>query len=194
MRMRLSDLTLAEFIDLACGDNSVLLDDGESTDAAVLAHVRNNILSEYGFIADRTNAKSKMMDKEGTIKRESVLLVLKICNALLLLERFSDVRELLIEIEEYSGEKDEQLKKKVDRLIRLNEFEKKRAADMEEVQRKQFNDSPSPEKMRSAFYSEIAFLMTYFKMNIDSKQTNAEVYANLVRQADQEIRARKAKK
>ena len=193
MKMRLCELTLAEFIELACGNTAILLENGESTEPAVISHIANNILSEYSFIADRTNARAKMIDKEEVIKRDSILLILKICNTLLLLEYYDDVRDLLKEIDEYAGESNEQLKAKVDRLIRLNEFEKKRSNEMAEIEKKEKTTS-TPEQMRSSFFSEIAFLMSYFKMNIETNNVNAEVYANLVRQADMEIRSRIAKK
>lgn len=193
MRMRLCEVTLAEFMELACGNTAILLEKGESTEPSVLSHIANNILTEYSFIADRTNARAKMRDKEDIIKRDSVLLLLKICNTLLMLEKYDDVRDLLKEIDEYAGESDEKLKAKVDRLIRLNEFEKKRATDIAESEKVEQTQS-TPEEIRSSFYSEIAFLMTYFKMNIEANNVNAEVYANLVRQAEMEIRARLAKK
>ena len=49
----------------------------------------------------------------------------------------------------------------------------------------------SPEQIRSSFDAEIAFLMTFFKMSIDSRVINAAVYANIVHQADVEISFRK---
>ena len=49
----------------------------------------------------------------------------------------------------------------------------------------------STEQIRSSFDAEIAFLMTFFKMSIDSRVINAAVYANIVHQADVEISIRK---
>ena len=52
-------------------------------------------------------------------------------------------------------------------------------------------DRATPEQIRSSFDAEIAFLMTFFKMSIDSRVINAAVYANIVHQADVEILIRK---
>ena len=49
----------------------------------------------------------------------------------------------------------------------------------------------TPEQIRSSFDAEIAFLMTFFKMNIDVRNINAAVYANIVHQADVEISMKK---
>ena len=45
-----------------------------------------------------------------------------------------------------------------------------------------------PDDVRASFDREIAFLMTYFKMNIDTRIITAGVYANMVHQADVEIK------
>ena len=44
--------------------------------------------------------------------------------------------------------------------------------------------------IRASFDSEIAFVMTYFKMQIDIHTINAAVYANIVQRANTEIRLR----
>ena len=46
----------------------------------------------------------------------------------------------------------------------------------------------TPDDVRASFDREIAFLMTYFKMNIDTRNITAGVYANMVHQADVEIK------
>ena len=74
-------------------------------------------------------------------------------------------------------------------MLRSAIFEQKR----NEERRKEEGEEKkaTPEQIRSSFDTEIAFLMTYFKMNIDSRIINAAVYANIVHQADVDISIRK---
>jgi len=83
----------------------------------------------------------------------------------------------------------EQLKSKLDYMLHIAIFEQKRNEErrVEEHSEKK----ATPEQIRSSFDSEIAFLMTYFKMNIDVHAVSAAVYANIVHQADVEITIRK---
>ena len=50
------------------------------------------------------------------------------------------------------------------------------------------NQNSRPNNVRESYDTEIAFIMTYFKMNIDINIISAGIYANMVRQADNEIR------
>lgn len=59
---------------------------------------------------------------------------------------------------------DEQVKSKVEELLRSALFEQKRSDDMRSDEKK---EKATPEQIRSSFDAEIAFLMTFFKMNID---------------------------
>ena len=84
---------------------------------------------------------------------------------------------------------EEQLIFKIDNMLRSAIFEQKRN---EERRKEEGEDKrATPEQIRSSFDTEIAFLMTYFKMNIDSRIINAAVYANIVHQAEIDILIRK---
>ena len=48
--------------------------------------------------------------------------------------------------------------------------------------------------MRESYDAEIAFIMTYYKMNIDVNVVSAGIYANMVRQAEREIKHRMMKR
>lgn len=86
---------------------------------------------------------------------------------------------------------DEHVKLKVEYMLNSIIFEQKRN---EEISREEGKGSnATPEQIRSSFDTEIAFLMTYFKMNIDPNTINAAVYANIVHQAYVEIAIKKAR-
>ena len=83
----------------------------------------------------------------------------------------------------------EQLKSKLDYMLHIAIFEQKRN---EERRVEEHSEKKAiSEQIRSSFDSEVAFLMTYFKMNIDPCLINAALYANIVHQADIEISRRK---
>ena len=74
----------------------------------------------------------------------------------------------------------------VENMLHEAEFYKKRTEDMAVADNPAINENA----IRASFDSEIAFVMTYFKMQIDIHTINAAVYANIVQRANTEIRLR----
>ena len=56
------------------------------------------------------------------------------------------------------------------------------------------NQNSKPQNIRESYDAEIAFIMTYYKMNIDVNVVSAGIYANMVRQAEREIKHRMMKR
>ena len=112
------------------------------------------------------------------------------CQTLVSLGFYDDVRQVLgqlnVDIRDMS---DEQVISKLDHLLHSAIFEQKRNEERRSEEHK--GSKATPEQIRSSFDAEIAFLMTFFKMSIDSRVINAAVYANIVHQADVEISIRK---
>lgn len=98
------------------------------------------------------------------------------------IDAIEDVIELLKEMGYYINERDK-ISSKIDRMIAESEYMKKRIDDNSHTSGKK-----NTTDVRASFDREIAFLMTYFKMNIDTRNITAGVYANMVHQADVEIK------
>lgn len=176
----LSRLNMGDFIELLCGNNLVLLEDGDND--SMLENVASELIYQYQCIVNPSGIESALLEKEEQIKIKYRLTIAKILKALMSIDSVEDVIELLKEMG-YSVNEREKISSKIDRMIAEAEYMKKRIDD---------NSKKSGKKnttdVRASFDREIAFLMTYFKMNIDTRNITAGVYANMVHQADVEIK------
>ena len=152
---------------------------------STLKEIASKLLIEYRSIVNPSNMKAMVMDKEDMLKERAKLLSLRICQALVSLGFYDDVRQVLGQ----RNMSDEQVISKIDYLLHSAIFEQKRNEERRSEEHK--GSKATPEQIRSSFDAEIAFLMTFFKMSIDSRVINAAVYANIVHQADVEISIRK---
>lgn len=188
MKIRLNELSLAQFIELVCGDYSVLLKDGEMADNELLEKTTSELLDYYRSITDNANFKAQLMEKEERIKSKAKILVLRMCSNLVSYKSYADVRSLLELLEEdVVGLTDRDISEKVDEMLRIAVFEEHRN---EFVKEKEVQIKRSPDEIRASFNAEIAFVMTYFKMNIDINTINAAVYANMIHQAEIQLKSK----
>lgn len=112
-----------------------------------------------------------------------------ICHVLLDYKFYAEVRSLLEVVgENVDNVPDEELSSKMEQLLNFLLFEMRRNEGMKGNEDKKVYSS---DEIRAAFDEEIAFLMTYFKMPIDMNSVNAAIYANMVHQADMEIKNRR---
>ena len=186
---RLNQLSLYDFIELSCGDCSVLLSPDEDINEMELKKRSSDWIIEYKKITNPSGLKSVLVDREDMIKERARVLLFKVCISLIAIDAYEDVRETLALLSyDTKSMSDEQVKSKVEELLRSALFEQKRSDDMRSDEKK---EKATPEQIRSSFDAEIAFLMTFFKMNIDVRNINAAVYANIVHQADVEISMKK---
>lgn len=182
MIIKLSDLKLGEFIELSCGNYDVLKEKGV-TDVASTAR---NLLSEYSFIADNLHAKAVISENSSAVCIRSRILVLNICKNLASAGFRDEAAGILSEIGESAGDN---VDDSIENLLKYAKFEYERLSAGKDDRTKM-----SADEVRDSFYSEIAFVMSYYKMNINEKEINAHVYANLVKQIGIEIRSSKARK
>ena len=187
---RLNQITLSDFIELSCGNYACLLSDCKSMSESTLKEIASKLLVEYRSIVNPSNMKAMVMDKEDMLKERAKLLRLRICQALVSLGFYDDVRQVLGQLNvDTRNMSDEQVISKIDYLLHSAIFEQKRNEERRSEEHK--GSKATPEQIRSSFDAEIAFLMTFFKMSIDSRVISAAVYANIVHQADVEISIRK---
>jgi hypothetical protein len=184
MRTKLSQLKLSDFIELSTGNTKVLLGANEFSGQERIVKVARDIFNEYWEIADPKGMKVRVLHSEDTQKLKMKVDCLRICYVLALRGNAKDVRDVLNELEiNVTDVQDEALAKRVKSILNGFEFEMNRAE--EEEPKKELTEKD----IRRSFDSEIAFLMTYFKMPI-SMDISASIYANLVHQCKEDIKAR----
>lgn len=177
----ISEISLKNFIELLCGNYSVL-QQGEECLSLDLKKKASDLIFEYRKIVNPSGVESYLMDREEDVKIKSRLLALRMCKALLSL---GDVDFVIHSMKDmgYGSIAAEKVGSKIDRHIAECLYMQKKHDD-----RLENNQNSRPNNVRESYDTEIAFIMTYFKMNIDINIISAGIYANMVRQADNEIR------
>lgn len=177
----ISEISLKNFIELLCGNYSVL-QQGEECLSLDLKKKASDLIFEYRKIVNPSGVESYLMDREEDVKIKSRLLALRMCKALLslgdvdfVIQSMKDMGYGNISVEKVGG--------KIDRHIAECLYMKKKHDD-----RLKNNQNPRQQDIRESYDAEIAFIMTYFKMNIDVRTISAGIYAHMVRQADNEIK------
>lgn len=186
MKTRLNQLSMAAFIELSCGHTSVLLEDGEQTDKAVLEHVKSELIAEYMSITNPASMKSMLIDREDDSKLTAKILMLGICLNLCNLGDYDLARSAMKEYEPGYSKDDKSMYDDIKRRLRDAEFAKKRISSSKEPY-----VPPTEKETRDYFDKEIATLMTFVKMPIDIHVTSAAVYANIVNQVIESAKRRK---
>lgn len=182
---RLNQLSLAQFIELSCGNDSVLLGKNENVPENEIRQLASRLIVEYQNITNPSGMQAMLVTKDEHLKLDARLFLLKICRALCLVEGWHEARKALGELYHIDESRpDEQFQSDIDTLLREAEFQKKRM-DAMTVAEIPVSDENT---IRSSFDSEIAFITTHFKMPIDIHKINAAVYANIVHRADMEIK------
>lgn len=187
---RLNQISLNDFIELSCGNYDCLNSDGELNSQEVLKERASKLIVDYRSIVNPSGMQALLLDKEELMKMNAKVLSLRICQSLISINSIDDVREVLL-LFEVDAQKmsDEEIISKVNYMLHSVIFELKR--NKERHQEEGEGGKATEEQIRSSFDTEIAFLMTYFKMNIDPRLINASVYANIVHQADVEIKMKR---
>lgn len=184
---RLEQLSMSRFIDLACGDSSVLLEDGEKADAETLAEIRNSIVQEYREISDPTGNKSHIAFVEEIIKARIAVTVFSMCRNMLSIGAYDNVREVLDSCGiSASSMSDARLAAEVSsRLARANR-------DLDALAAPKDADGIPAHELRNSFDAQTASLMSHFKFQIDVSSMKATLYAHLVSLFDRELKAQLA--
>lgn len=182
---RLEDLTIGQFIDMVCGDTSVL--GADQTEAERMAFVARNIVLEYKDIADPAGVKTYLSEHENYLKVRIAVTLFNICHNLMALRQYGKVREIMADIDEPAeGRSDEWLKMKVS-----SEFERAKLNLAKIEDEKRVEDSDATD-IRRDFDEQTAALMAYFKFQIDTSTIKANIYAHLVARHNREIKAQLA--
>lgn len=183
----LSKLTLSAFIDLSCGNNEVLRESPEEK-SDDLKTVARELFYAYHGIVNPSGLETLLMDKEERLKVQYRLSLCKVLKILMGINAYDDVIGVLSGMG-FSESEPGAIEKRIDRMEAEAKYLKHRLDDGAKEVRKR-----TPDDIRASFDKEIAFLMTYYKMNIDTNIVSAGVYANMLHQADVEIKRKVARK
>lgn len=187
MKETLEHLTLSQFVDLVCGDTSVLLGKHEVGNPNKLAIATRNIVLEYRTIADPGGTSSYFKQVEDWVKVKMNVLLFTMCSNLVSLKQYDRVREVLVEYGlSASGWSDS----RVDGTIQAKLAQAQR--ELEELEAENEKVMAEREKIRAQFDAQTASLMAHFKFQIDPATIKATLYANLVARHNREIKAQMA--
>lgn len=186
-KVRLDELSLAQFISVACGEYDVLdaVAGVRLTDKERVKNARS-LVEEYSRVTDPSGYKSNVLEKEDESRLRATVFMFGLLEVCLLSEDSdADVRDVLVNDLGRSRAaklKGDALRAYVTKEKRTAEFKLERMKAGKDVVPSAEGESVADD-IRRGFDSEIAFVMAYFKMGIDVAVIRASVYANLVRQA-----------
>lgn len=171
---------MVQFMDIACGDYKML--GGDKVKAAEL-------IGAFHRISDPAGYQVILQEKIEDARRKARILLFSVMLTLLSLDAEDDVRKLLEEIGKTRASRmePEKMRMMVEQFLRSERAAQERA-EKERVK----DEQPDARKLRADFYTEVSVLMRHFKMAIELNSVNAEVYANLRHQADEDAKAMRA--
>lgn len=182
----LHELTMHRYIDLVCGDVSVLTSKREIVSPAKLDKVRKQLIYEYALLSDDAGSKVFLSNNASRVKAKAELTLFQCLNNALMLGAFDEVRGVLKEYGICRKMDDRQLVDEVKRLLNRAKTNIKRTQSEDSA-----NDEkePTPDEIRTQFDRQAASLMTYFKFQIDLETIKASQFACMVDQAHKQIKA-----
>lgn len=182
MKTKLEQLTMAEFIELMCGNTDVLLGKHEMGNEHNLTIATRDILYEYKAISDPAGVGAFISQTEKYIKARMSVILYTMCENLIAIKRHDMVNEILGEyIKSFRTMPAKRLENEVrSRLAKA----KKSVADHEK-------ESAVPDvDLRNQFGEQVAALMAYYKFQIDIDTMKASIYAHLVCRYNKEMKAK----
>lgn len=182
MKTRLDQLTAAEFIELMCGNRSVLLADGENADFNEVTIALRNILMEYRAIADPSGSAVYFRHADAVLGARFTVAVLAMCRLLARMGMHTKARDILV-VAGLTAEAWDDRRLESEIHIRLQKGKR----TMNELDGEE--GESDRESCRSAFGSLIAAMTAHFRFQIDATTMNADIFAYLVARYNSEVKA-----
>ena len=184
MKTRLDQLTMAEFIELLCGNTSVVMGKHEFPDPKKLEKNVRDLILRYEEISDPAGFRIYLSDEEAEVKARMEVVIYTICHGLLAQQKYDEIREIMEECGINAGRMNEQrLSAEVEsRLERAKSALAKIEAEKEDKKEAEVD-------IRAEFDKRTALMMSHFKFQIDTSTMKASVYASLVARLHAEIKA-----
>lgn len=180
----LEQLTVAQFIELVCGNISVLAEKNEKISEEKATGIIPNIAFEYKQIADPAGAKSYISKAEELVKAKIEVALFSICNNLVRMNEYGRARDVINEYGIKTTSMDDrriamEIKSRMERAEKtISRIEDENNRDRE------------PLNIRRMFDEQTAALMAYFRFQIDITSMKATVYAHLIARHNREIKAK----
>ncbi|MBD5364837.1 MAG: hypothetical protein HDR79_07845 [Bacteroides sp.] len=187
MKEKLEQLTLSQFVDLVCGDTTVLLSSNEAPDAERMVAITRDIVFEYKTIADPRGTNSYCKHVEQWIKAKISVIIFTMCSNLVSLNQHGRAREIL---SAYGMSASAWSDSRIDGIVQAKLAQSQR--ELDELERENEKTIGEREKIRARFDEQTAYLMAYFKFQIDPETIKATLYANLVARHNREVKAQLA--
>lgn len=184
---KLEQLSIGQFIDLLCGDTSILTSKREIVSEAKVTNAIRNIVFEYKEIADIAGVRNYLSLMDEMIKAKISSTLFSMCNNLVDLGEHDRAREVMIVYGINAKTMNDQrvaaeIKSRLERA-------KSTIARIEEESN---SDKKEESDIRRMFDEQTASMMAYFKFQIDTTTMKATVYAHLVARHNREIKAQLA--
>lgn len=190
MKDRLDQYTMAQFIDIACGDYSHI-----DTDADTARRVAESLIARYNEVSDPVATRTRVVEKE---KESKILAKMKlyriILNLINVFDAYDDVRVILSEakLTNISSVADnERMKAKIEQLLRSETSKYERM--LKENQEDAGQENVSASEIRDSFDKQTARLMSHYKFAISHETISASIYASLVEMACRQQRQQVSK-
>lgn len=184
---KLEQLSIGQFIDLLCGDTSILTSKREIVSEAKVTNAIRNIVFEYKEIADIAGVRNYLSLMDEMIKAKISSTLFSMCNNLVSLGEHDRAREVMIVYGINAKTMNDQrvaaeIKSRLERA-------KSTIAHIEEESN---SDKKEESDIRRMFDEQTASMMAYFKFQIDTTTMKATVYAHLIARHNREIKAQLA--
>lgn len=192
--VRLDELCLAEFIDIACGEYGGLADRvGLPASSEEVKKLASSLIVAYRGVADPVGMKMFVSEHGGDAKDRAKVVMYGLMKALVVNGEPDDIEEVRRVLVEELGRSRcgrmsvEELLAFLSKESRGVEFSMERKRAKREASTEAHRSS---DDVRLGFDAEIAWIMSHYKMSIDTRVVSASVYANLVKNAVDEVKRR----
>lgn len=182
MKRRLDEFTVSEFAELMSGNLDVLGKPEGSKEE--IARVVRDIVIEYREIADPGGLRGYLVEGEDYSKARSTLALFTICNILVTLKKFDNVREILTE---YGMDASKMTDSRIAAEVKGKLAKAQSVID--KIEEEKLDISEEMGEIRRNFDMQTAALMAHFKFQIDPSTMRATIYANLIARYNMEIKA-----
>ena len=183
MITKLEQLTVAQFVDLLCGNHKILTSKKEIVTEVKLANAVRDIVFEYKTIADPAGARTFLTDSEELVKARLEALLYSMCVDFLSAGAHKQVRDLLEE-HGISAKRMNDTRLEAEVKSRLERAK----LNIKKLEEKTEDENKEPADVRRMFDEQTASLMAYFKFQIDSSRMPATEYAHLIALMNREIK------
>lgn len=185
----LSQLTMRQYIELACGDTSVLTRAHEVRTPAQLAKRRSRLMREFAALSDEGAHRATLNRHALMVKSVAELNMFQCLANTLALDGVDDVRGVLRKFGISREMDDAAVAAEVAQLLRRAKTNVKR---YQSEAKTQGGFEPTPDEVRAQFDRQAVSLMTYFKFQIDLATISASQFACMIDQANKQLKAQMA--